>query len=167
LQTAFRVADEILTNAVKGIAELVTRAGLINLDFADIRTVMGNGGVALIGLGESDTTNRAVEAVEKAITNPLLDVDISGANGALINVTGGPDMSLEEARKVVETISEKIDPEARLIWGSQIMEDLQNTIRVMLIVTGVKSSQIFGPGRRVSDKRKKDIEDELGIEFVD
>lgn len=167
LQTSFRVADEILTNAVKGIAELVTKAGLINLDFADIRTVMNNGGVALIGLGESDTTDRAVEAVEKAITNPLLDVDISGANGALINVTGGPDMSLEEARKVVETISEKIDPEARLIWGAQIMEDLQNTIRVMLIVTGVKSSQIFGPGRGVAEKRRKDIEEELGIEFVD
>nr|AIF00792.1 cell division protein (ftsZ) [uncultured marine group II/III euryarchaeote KM3_139_C07] len=167
LQTSFRVADEILTNAVKGIAELVTKAGLINLDFADIRTVMNNGGVALIGLGESDTTDRAVEAVEKAITNPLLDVDIGGATGALINVTGGPDMSLEEARKVVETISEKIDPEARLIWGAQIMEDLQNTIRVMLIVTGVKSSQIFGPGSGVSEKRKKDIEDELGIEFVD
>ena len=167
LQTAFRVADEILTNAVKGIAELVTKAGLINLDFADIRTVMGKGGVALIGLGESDTTNRAVEAVEKAITNPLLDVDISGANGALINVMGGTDMSLEEARKVVETVSEKIDPDARLIWGAQILEDLQNTLRVMLIVTGVKSSQIFGPSRKISEKRRKDIENELGIEFVD
>ncbi len=167
LQTAFRVADEILTNAVKGIAELVTKAGLINLDFADIKTVMNDGGVALIGLGESDTTDRAVEAVEKAITNPLLDVDISGATGALINVTGGNDMSLEEARKVVETVSEKIDPDAKLIWGAQIQEDLQSTLRTMLIITGVKSSQIFGPGRRISEKRKKDIEDELGIEFVD
>ena len=167
LQTAFRVADEILTNAVKGIAELVTKAGLINLDFADIQTVMNGGGVALIGLGESDTTDRAVEAVEKAITNPLLDVDISGATGALINVSGGPDMSLEEARKVVETVSEKIDPDAKLIWGAQISEDLQSTLRTMLIITGVKSSQIFGPGRKVSEKRKKDIEDELGIEFLD
>lgn len=167
LQTAFRVADEILTNAVKGIAELVTKAGLINLDFADIKTVMNDGGVALIGLGESDTTDRAVEAVEKAITNPLLDVDISGATGALINVTGGNDMSLEEARKVVETVSDKIDPDAKLIWGAQIQEDLQSTLRTMLIITGVKSSQIFGPGRKISEKRKKDIEDELGIEFVD
>ena len=89
LHTAFKVADEILTNAVKGIAELVTKAGLVNLDFADIRAVMGNGGVALIGVGESDTENRAVEAVEKAIQNPLLDVDVEGANGALINVSGG------------------------------------------------------------------------------
>ena len=166
LQTAFRVADEILTNAVKGIAEMVTKAGLINLDFADIRTVMGDGGVALIGLGESDTDNRAVEAVEKAISNPLLDVDISGATGALINVIGGADMSLEEARKVVETVSERIDPDARLIWGAQISEDMQKTIRAMLIVTGVKSAQIFGPEHRVAEGRKKEIEEELGIEFL-
>ena len=105
LHTAFKVADEILTNAVKGIAELVTKTGLVNLDFADIRAVMKGGGVALIGVGESDTENRAIEAVEKAINNPLLDVDISGANGALINVIGGEDMTLDEARKVVETVS--------------------------------------------------------------
>jgi len=167
MQTAFKVADEILTNAVKGIAELVTRAGLVNLDFADIKTVMNKGGVALIGVGESDTDNRAVEAVEKAITNPLLDVDISNANGALINVCGGPDMTLDEARKVVETVSEKLNEDARIIWGAQIYEDLEKTIRTMLIVTGVRSTQIFGPGRGVADKRKKEIETELGIEFVD
>lgn len=167
LQTAFKVADEILTNAVKGISELVTKAGLVNLDFADIRTVMGNGGVALIGVGESDTENRATEAVEKAINNPLLDVDISGANGALINVIGGPDMTLEEARKVVETISERIDEDARVIWGAQIQDDMRDVIRTLLIVTGVKSAQIFGPERKLSSKRKAEIEDELGIEFVD
>ena len=104
LQTSFKVADEILTNAVKGIAELVTKAGLVNLDFADIKAVMSDGGVALIGVGESDTENRALEAVEKAISNPLLDVDISGATGALINVSGGQDLTLSEARKVVETV---------------------------------------------------------------
>ena len=167
LHTAFKVADEILTNAVKGVAELVTRAGLINLDFADIRTVMGNGGVALIGVGESDTENRAIEGVEKAINNPLLDVDIGGATGALINITGGPDMTLDEARKVVEVVSEKLDEDARVIWGAQITEDLKNTIRALLIVTGVKSTQIFGPERKVSTKRKKEIENELGIEFID
>lgn len=166
LHTAFKVADEILTNAVKGIAELVTKAGLVNLDFADIRAVMGNGGVALIGVGESDTENRAVEAVEKAINNPLLDVDVSGANGALINVAGGPDMTLEEARKVVETISEKLDEDARIIWGAQISEDLANTIRAMLIVTGVRSSQIFGRGG-ITEKKRQDLETDLGIEFVD
>jgi len=167
LSTAFKVADEVLTNAVKGIAEMVTKAGLVNLDFADIRAVMGNGGVALIGVGESSSEDRAIDAVTKALENPLLDVDISGANGALINVAGGPDMTLEEARKVVEAVSDKLDEGARVIWGAQIYEDMEKTIRAMLIVTGVKSSQIFGPTRKVVDKKKKEIEGHLGIEFVD
>ncbi len=166
LQTAFKVADEILTNSVKGIAELVTKAGVVNLDFADIRAVMGNGGVALIGVGESDTENRAQEAVEKALNNPLLDVDVSGANGALINVSGGNDMTLDEARKVVEVVSEKLDEDARVIWGAQISEDMASTVRVMIIVTGVKSSQIFGRGG-LTAKRKEDVQNELGIQFVD
>lgn len=165
LHTAFKVADEILTNAVKGIAELVTKAGLINLDFADIRAIMQGAGVALIGVGESDTENRAVEAVEKAINNPLLDVDISGAEGALINVSGGPDMTLDEARRVVETVSQKLSEDAKIIWGAQIYEDLTKTIRAMMIVTGVKSAQILGPERALRGKRTE-IESELGIEFV-
>ena len=169
LHTAFKVADEILTNAVKGIAELVTKAGLVNLDFADIRAVMGNGGVALIGVGESDTDNRAAESVEKAINNPLLDVDISGANGALINVSGGPDMTLDEARKIVETVSKKLSEDARIIWGAQISEDLENTIRTLIIVTGVHSPQIFGSVKapKKAEKKRNEIEEELGIEFVD
>ncbi|MBN2880530.1 cell division protein FtsZ [Candidatus Woesearchaeota archaeon] len=166
LHTAFKVADEILTNAVKGIAELVTKAGLVNLDFADIRAVMGNGGVALIGVGESDTANRAVEAVEKAIKNPLLDADITGANGALINVSGGTDMTLDEARQVVEAISEKLDDDARIIWGAQITEDLNGAIRAMLIVTGVKSSQIYGTTRTKKGEVKEKLNDEFGIEFI-
>ncbi len=167
LHTAFKIADEILTNAVKGIAEMVTKAGLVNLDFADIRAVMSDGGVALIGVGESDSENRAVEAVDKAVNNPLLDVDISGATGALINVAGGSDMTLEEARKVVEVISEKLDEDARMIWGAQISDDLEGTIRVMLIVTGVHSPQIIGGRSDRNNEIKKEIESELGIEFVD
>lgn len=166
LQTAFKVADEILTNAVKGIAELITKAGLVNLDFADVRTIMGKGGVAMIGVGESDTENRAIEAVEKAINNPLLDVDITGATGALINIIGGNDMTLEEARKVVEAVSSKLSEDARIIWGAKISEDMTNTLRALLIVTGVSSPQIFGPKRKIADKQKKEIENELGIEFI-
>ena len=165
LHTAFKVADEILTNAVKGIAELVTKAGLVNLDFADIRAIMSSGGVALIGVGESDTDNRASEAVEKAIENPLLDVDISGASGALINVSGGSDMTLEEARRVVEAVSSRLDEDARVIWGAQLQDDLDGIIRTILIITGVKSTQIFGNSKKLVEK-KKDIEMELGIEFV-
>lgn len=167
LHTAFKVADEILTNAVKGIAELVTRAGLVNLDFADIRAVMKNGGVALIGVGESDSDNRANEAVEKAIGNPLLDVDVTGASGALINISGSKDLTLNEARRVVESISSRLSEDARIIWGAQIYEDLGNMLKVMLIVTGVKSPQIFGQLKTMSGEEKKEIENELGIEFVD
>lgn len=166
LHTAFKVADEILTNSVKGIAELVTRAGLVNLDFADIKAIMSDGGVALIGVGESDTEDRAIEAVQKAIENPLLSVDISGATGALINVAGGEDMTLDEARTVVDSVAQRLDENARIIWGAQIYKDLQKTIRVMLVITGVKSEQIIGKAERITDKRKREIENELGIEFV-
>ena len=167
LHTSFKVADEILTNAVKGIAELVTKAGLVNLDFADIKTVMGKGGAASIGVGESDSENRAMEAVEHAINNPLLDVDITGADGALINIVGGSDMSLAEAKGVVESVSQRLDEDAKIIWGAQVSEDMDKTLRVMLIVTGVQSPQIFGHKNVPADKKRKDIEQELGIEFVD
>jgi cell division protein FtsZ len=166
VQTAFKIADEILTNAVKGIAEMVTKPGLINLDFADIRAIMTNGGVSLIGMGESDTQDRATESVDKAVKNPLLDVDITGANGALINICGGPDFTLQEAKKVVENVAEKMDENARIIWGAQISEDLGKTVRTMIIITGVKSLQILGPIRSKSDEHKKQIERDLGIEFI-
>jgi cell division protein FtsZ len=165
LATAFKIADEILTNSVKGVTELVTKAGLVNLDFADIKTVMSGGGVAMIGVGESDTELRAVEAVERAISNPLLDVDISGAEGALINIIGSSDLTLEEAKTVVQTVTEKLDSDARVIWGAQISEDMGKNLRVMLIVTGVHSTQISGTKATKAKRIKK--ESELGIEIVD
>jgi len=166
LNTAFKVADEVLTNSVKGIAELVTKQGLVNLDFADIKAVMGDGGVALIGVGESDSENRANDVVEKAINNPLLDVDISGANGALVNVVGGPDLTLEEARNVIEKISNSISPDAKFIWGAQISEDLKGLIKCIIIITGVQSSQILGKDNTRRDQKRKDVEEELGIDFI-
>ena len=167
LYTAFKIADEILTNAVKGITELATTSGLVNLDFADINAVMADGGVSLIGMGESDSTNRAVEAVEKAINNPLLDVDISNASGALVNIIGGSDMSLDECRLIIETIGNKLSPDAKLIWGAQISVDMDKSLRVLLIVTGVKSSQILGHGETLESIKHQEIEEELGIEFFE
>jgi len=167
LHTAFKIADEILTNAVKGITELVTTTGLVNLDFADIKAVMVDGGVSLIGMGESDSAQRATESVEKAIQNPLLDVDISGATGALVNIVGGPNMSLEECKTIVETVGNKLSPDAKLIWGAQISEDMEKSIRVLLVVTGVRSSQIIGQGDTIEDIKHKEIEEELGIEFYE
>ncbi len=166
LHTAFKIADEILTNAVKGISELITKAGLVNLDFADIRTVMSNGGVSMIGVGESDSQNRAVESVQKALNNPLLDVDVSGASGALINVAGGPNMTLEEAKTVVETVSQKLNDDARVIWGAQISEDLHDVIRTMVIITGVTSPQIFGSKRMTVKRNQQTMEKDLGIDFI-
>lgn len=166
LQTAFKVADEILTNSVKGIAELVTRTGLVNLDFADVKTIMSEGGVAMIGVGESDSDNRALESVEKALGNPLIDVDISNATGALVNISGGENLTLDESRQIVETVGSRLDPKAKIIWGAQIYKDLEKTIRTMVIITGVHSEQIFGEGNKFTTQKKKAIENELGIEFM-
>ena len=167
LQTAFKVADEILTNAVKGTTELVTKAGLVNLDFADVKAVMQNGGVSLMGMGEADSANRAREAVEKAIANPLLDVDISNATGALVNIIGGDDMSLDEARLIIATVGEKLSPDAKMIWGAQISPEMEKSIRVMLIITGVKSPQMSGSEYTSEDAKRAEYSDDLGIEFLE
>lgn len=167
ISTAFKVADEVLVNAVKGIAELITKPGLVNLDFADIRAVMGSGGLAMIGMGESDTDNRAIESVEKSLNNPLLDVDIEGATGALINVSGGEEISIKECQEIVESVSSKINPDAKVIWGAQVIKELGDTLRSMLIVTGVKSTQIYGPEKAYSEERRKEVERVLGIDFVE
>ena len=166
ITTAFKVADEILVNAVKGIAELITKPGLVNLDFADIRAVMGSGGLAMIGMGESDTENRAMEAVEKALNNPLLDVDIEGAAGALVNVFGGADVTIRECQEIVEGVSAKINPDAKIIWGAQIIKELGETVRSMLIITGVKSNQIYGPEKTYTLEKQKEVERILGVDFV-
>lgn len=144
LQQAFKVADEVLTHAVKGITELVTKAGLVNLDFADIKTVMSNGGVAMIGLGEGKGDKAAELSVRNALLSPLLDVDISGAKAAIVNVTGGMHMTIGEAEAVVEEVYNAIDPGARLIWGASVDPDLGDVIRTMVIITGVTSTQILG-----------------------
>jgi cell division protein FtsZ len=128
---------------------------------------MQNGGVSLMGMGESDSANRARDAVEKAITNPLLDVDISNATGALVNIIGGDDMSLDEARLIISTVGEKLSPDAKMIWGAQLSPEMEKSIRVMLIITGVKSPQISGTERPTEDQMRGDMSDELGIDFLE
>ncbi|MFH1294361.1 MAG: cell division protein FtsZ [Candidatus Aenigmatarchaeota archaeon] len=165
--TAFKVADEILVNAVKGIAELITKPGLVNLDFADVRAVMGSGGLAMIGMGESDTENRAVESVEKSLNNPLLDVEVEGATGALINVSGGEDITIKECQEIVEAVSSKINPDAKIIWGAQVIKELGDVIRTMLIITGVRSTQIYGPGKTLTSEKRREVEKILGVDFIE
>ena len=166
IHTAFKVADEILTNAVKGITELITKAGLVNLDFADVKAVMANGGVSLIGIGESDSQDRARDAIEKAINNPLLDVDISEATGALVNIIGGNDMSLDEYNKVMEIIGEKVKPDAKIISGAQISADMDKAIKILIIATGVKSKQILGSSTELTKSQEDELTEELGIDFL-
>ncbi len=160
LNAAFKVADEVLMRSIKGITEMITMPGLVNLDFADLKTVMKRGGVALIGLGEAEGDNKAVDAVTEALNSPLLEVDITEATGALVNVTGGNDMTLREAEKVVEEIYTKIDKNARIIWGTTIDQTMKKSIRAMLVITGVKSKQIFGPSLKPREGQ------EFGIDFV-
>ncbi len=159
VNAAFKVADEVLMRSIKGITEVVTKPGLVNLDFNDIKTVMKSGGVAMIGLGESDDDDAAVVAVNEAINSPLIEMDISQATAALVNVTGGPSMTVTEAEQVAEVIQGKISPQARIIWGAAIDETLVDTIRVMVVITGVKSKHILGPQR---ERRAK----ELGLDFI-
>jgi len=158
LNEAFRVADEVLMRSVKGLTELITRPGLINLDFADVRTVMKDGGMAMIGFGESDGQDKAVESVRKAVSSPLLEVDVSDAKAALVNVIGGEDMTVEEAEGALQEVYRMMNPEARIIWGVQISSEMKNMIRTLLIVTGVKSDQIYA--RKVVRKER------FGIEIV-
>lgn len=160
LNAAFKVADEVLMRSIKGITEMITKPGLVNLDFADLKTVMKRGGVAMIGLGEAEGENKAVNAVVEALNSPLLEVDISEASGALVNVTGGEDMTISEAERVVEEIYSRVDPNARIIWGTTVDESLKKNLRAMLVITGVKSKQILGPSRRSIENK------EYGIDLV-
>jgi len=165
INAAFKVADEVLLRSIKSITEMITRPGLVNLDFADLKTVLRKGGVAMIGIGESDSENRAHEAVQEAIHSPLLDVDISGASGALVNVVGGPDMTIKEAESCVEEIYGQVHPDARIIWGTSVNPELDHTIRVMLVVTGVKSKQILGPTQKGQRRHMEPPKDET-VDFV-
>src|SRR6056297_891919 len=164
VRQAFQVSDEVLMRSVKGITELITKPGLVNLDFADVRTVMEKGGVAMIGLGESDSDSKAQDSVKSALRSPLLDVDISGAKSALVNVTGGNDMSIEEAEGVVEQIYDRIDPDARIIWGTSIDEELEGAMRTMIVVTGVESPLIYGRNEAQQAKANKRLQD---IDYVE
>lgn len=166
LTTAFKVADEILVNSVKGITELVTRPGLVNLDFADVRAVMRDGGLAMIGMGDSDSEHRASEAVERALNNPLLDVDIDGAKGALINVSGGMDVTIRECQEIVEAVATKLNPDAKIIWGAQIVKELGDSVRTMIIVTGANSPRLFAAAKTMK-REKREIERILGIDVVE
>lgn len=150
VDAAFRVADEVLMQTIKGLTEIITKPGLVNLDYSDLRTIMDEGGVALIGIGESDDAEpmtRVENAVSEALNSPLLGgIDLSEAKGALIRVVGGPDMSVSQAEKAAALISGKMPRNARIIWGCSIEKELEGRIKILLIVTGAKAAATLAGG---------------------
>ena len=141
------MADEVLQQGVRGITDLMVMPGLINLDFADVRSVMSEMGKAMMGTGEAEGDNRAIEAAEKAISNPLLDgVSMKGAKGVIISITGGEDMRLMEVDEAASHIKELVDPDANIIWGSAFNNDLGGKIRVSVVATGIEAEA--APSRR-------------------
>jgi cell division protein FtsZ len=143
---AFEMADEVLQQGVRGITDLMVMPGLINLDFADVRSVMSEMGKAMMGTGEADGDNRAIEAAEKAISNPLLDgVSMKGAKGVIISITGGEDMRLMEVDEAASHIKELVDPDANIIWGSAFNNDLGGKIRVSVVATGIEADALTQP----------------------
>jgi cell division protein FtsZ len=143
---AFEMADEVLQQGVRGITDLMVMPGLINLDFADVRSVMSEMGKAMMGTGEAEGDNRAIEAAEKAISNPLLDgVSMKGARGVIISITGGEDMRLMEVDEAASHIKELVDPDANIIWGSAFNNDLGGRIRVSVVATGIEADAVAQP----------------------
>jgi len=144
IEQAFAVANELVSTMIKGIVETITLPSLINLDYADVSAIMKNGGVSVIGIGESDSQDKVNESVKQALTHPLLDVDYRGASGALVHITCGPDLKLEEFDIIGRTVSENLGPEAQVIIGARISKDFVGKVRVITIMTGVKSPYVLG-----------------------
>ena len=164
IEQAFAVANELISTMIKGIVETITLPSLINLDYADVSAVMRSGDVAVIGIGESDTKDRVNEAVRQALTHPLLDVDYKDATGALIHITGGQDMKLEEFSSIGQLVSENLSPDAQVIIGARINKDFEGKVRVITIMTGVKSPYILGKPREAEAVPSE--MSELGIEVL-
>ncbi len=166
VQQAFAVANELIATMIRGIVETIAVPSLVNLDYADVKTIMTNGGVAAIGVGASDTKNRVDEAVKGALSNPLLDINYKGATGAMIHIEGGNDMTLDEVNRIGELVTESLDADANVIWGARVSDKMNGKLTVMTIITGVKSPWILG---KVDEKSRKEeatqMSNELGIDF--
>ena len=167
VQQAFAVANELISTMIRGIVETIAVPSLVNLDFADVRAIMKNGGVAAIGVGASDTKNRALESVNGALSNPLLDISYEGATGALIHIEGGPEMTLEEVEQIGNHVTSSLDEDANVIWGARVTDDMKGKITVMTIITGVNSPWILGKESvEEREKRATKLGNELDLEIM-
>ncbi len=168
IQQAFAVANELISTMIKGIVETIAVPSLINLDFADVKNIMTEGDVSILGIGEADSDKRVEEAVKKALANPLLDVNYNGATGALIHITGGPDMTLDEAEQIGSLITASLNEDATVIWGARIDDDMKGKLRVMTIITGVNSPYVLGKVNltKPSAQAVQQFNEELGVEVL-
>ncbi|SDM06489.1 cell division protein FtsZ [Halogranum gelatinilyticum] len=158
---AFSVMDQIIAETVKGISETITQPSLINLDYADMSTIMNQGGVAVMLVGETQDKNKTQEVVNDAMNHPLLDVDYRGASGGLVHITGGPDLTLKEAEGIADNITERLEASANVIWGARIHEEYKGKVRVMAIMTGVQSAQVLGPTtQKQADKSRASLDNQ-------
>ncbi|NHN65679.1 cell division protein FtsZ [Haloarcula sp. JP-Z28] len=158
---AFSVMDQIIAETVKGISETITQPSLINLDYADMTSIMNQGGVAVMLVGETQDKNKTEEVVKDAVNHPLLDVDYRGASGGLVHITGGPDLTLKEAEGIAQNITARLESDASVIWGARIREDYKGKVRVMAIMTGIKSAQVLGPTtQKQADQSRDALQDE-------
>ena len=151
LQEAFRAADDVLRMGVKGISDIITKPGLVNVDFADVRSVMADAGTALLGIGVGSGRSRAIEAAQAAMSSPLLEsARIDGAKGCVVNISGGRDMTLEDMTTACEVIYDVVDPEANIIVGAVVDESLEGEIHVTVIATGFEGGNTYRPERTIS-----------------
>lgn len=162
LDQAFKVADEILMESLKGLTEIITRPGLVNLDYSDIQTVMKEGGVAMIGIGESGGGKATVEeAVMEAVTSPLIEADISTTRGALVRIVGGEDMTISQAETAVRIVKERINPMARIVWGASVDPTLVGEFKVLVVLTGVNSPYFLSSSKGPVLKTVKGLDAEI------
>lgn len=165
LKESFKLCDQVIGQMVKGVTETISQPSLVNLDYADVKTIMRSGGVSTIGIGVAGSSDKAKEAVKQALSHPLLNVDYAGATGALIQVIGGDDLRLDEVNEIGQTVSKHLSPEAQTIWGARILDDYKGKIQVITIVTGVKSPYILGPSEQPkTGEIQTETSHNLGIE---
>jgi len=167
LQDAFKVADDVLRQGIQGISELITIPGLINLDFADVKTIMSEGGAALMAVGQASGEDRAVKAAEQAISNQLLDVTIDGARGILFNVTGGESLKLFEVNAAAAIIKETAHPEVNLIFGAVIDENMGENLRITVIATGFEGTSVSTAVKKVEANRSLNAQQRPLLSMID
>lgn len=158
IEEVFRIADRLLADTIKRITEILSKPGLINLDFGNIKAILDDGGVAMVGFGESETEDRAKEAAEEALNNRLLEADLSNVDEALVSIIGGPDTSIAETETVAETVSRALNPDAEVMLGAQINKNLEKKLKVMIIAPRVETPWSEGSKER---KKREEVEDAL------